>query len=538
MFKLAWPRSASRASEHPLADPARAAQLIAELPVAAPAKALAEALACLESMHGEPFALEHRLQVLCLLDETVRPSVQQLTMSYLGVVSGIPGSTSDWRLLTEYLDGLASAYAELVDLCAASRNAASRSRFVLVVVRALRAVSLGMKVSCLRYLPPDRSSWEILVSAFRAARARGASQAVVRAYADDAESTSPLQELSVAALYTAAAPQNLTVRQAEVAFRVTSFMRARFDVQTSGDGEGNRTGDASGGYLLDLDQPGPPLRFKENHQSVSDALWFTGVSVQPVLQTLIDAYLRGARGDSDPFGNEFSASETLLVLRHLQRGWSASPPLRRDSRQQLDVAVQVEIGPAAIHAALEGPEAQQAPDNDLCMLDIAAADGQAQPRSAIAPLARWTVTDRSLRGIGARVSRRLDGCLRVGTLLSIRAEGSGGWAIGIVRRLRTDTRNCTDVGCELLTADALLVTLEGHGTPLGHSPALVRFTALMLPDNPEVGTRASLLFKPGTNCPDAVFTLMAPSAEPQRVRLRAASELLDGWERVEFERVG
>src|SRR6185436_6640796 len=122
----------------------------------------------------------------------------------------------------------------------------------------------------------------------------------------------------------------------------------------------------------------------------------------------------------------------------------------------------------------------------------------------------WTLTDYSARGVGVRCPRRLDRWLKIGTVIGVRLERSEKWCIAIVRRLRIDARNQTDVGAELLTKSAELVGLEGPvsaGTvsSLNGGAPIVRSRALFVPADQE--HRASLLFAPNTNAPEQTFVL-------------------------------
>lgn len=526
MFKLQWNGRANAPSAHPLADPSSAAQLIAELPVESPARAVAEAAACLESIEAEPFTPAHRLKVVSMMDEAVRGCVEQLTLAYLGAVSGNAANAGDWRVLMEYLDRVSAAYASIVEACAAQRSSEVFPRIPLLLVRAMRSVVLAMKVSWLRYLPPDRAAWEMLIRCFRTARARGAAEAMVTAYESDGDRSCALFELATAVMFSAAAPQALTLRQVEIAYRLTCGFRARFTVTP-----GREV--ASRHFLLDLDHAGPPVRLPGQVPAGSDVVVVSAGPVHAEVRAIADS---GADAGflalpHNGLGSEFGLGEKLGVVEHVLRFWDENPPERRDERHRIDSRIEVEIGIGAVKRELE---CRAERDNDLSMLEVAVEGNSPRP---VAALHGWTLTDISARGVGARLSRRLDRFLRIGSVVGLKLEPGGPWTIAIVRRLRTDVRNQTDVGFEILARAAALVRLEGlaiNGLPDADAGASVHSAALLLPDAPELHSRASLLLEPATWAPGQCF-VMIDGPDVRHVRLRGAAEALDGWERVEFD---
>ena len=533
MFGIQWSGRSDRNSVHPMADAANAARLVSELPTDSPGSAVAEAAAWLESIEAEDFTPHHRLNLISMIDEAVNASFEELTLGYIGAAPGNPGQASDWRLLMDYLDRVTAAYAGVTEACANRRNAELAPRLPLVVVRTLRAITRSMKIGWLRYLPPDRASWEALVRCFRMARGCGAARKFATAYAQESEPTCPQYELTVGIMLAAAAPQNLTPRQVEVAYRITAAHRSLFTVTEERDEQLRR-------YVFDLDNQGPPARIPEQVESGGDLLFFSAEAVLPQLQPLIDRSRSGLAVMADAhFGSEFGTNEKHGALEHVLRFWDDNPPSRRDQRTRINTTIHVEIGGAAIQRALEGAAQPEKLESGRPMLEIAGEKSAAAAQSAVTALNTWTLTDFSTRGIGARSTRRPDRWLKVGSLLGFRLERSDKWCIAIVRRLRTDARNQTDIGCEILAKSALLVRLEGLASAgtlveVGGSGPLVRTTAVMLREDPQLHTRASLLFEPGTNAPGQSFTMCCEDTV-RRVRLHSVAESLDGWDRVEFD---
>src|SRR5688572_28246724 len=144
MFGLQWSERSRQKSSHPMTDPAAAAQLVRDLPFANPNSALAEASAWLESIEGESFAANHRLNLISMLDEAVQGCLDDLTLAYVGAKPGSPGLAVDWRVLTDYLDRLGGAYCAIMEMCGEARHADLAPRLHLVILRAMRAITRSM----------------------------------------------------------------------------------------------------------------------------------------------------------------------------------------------------------------------------------------------------------------------------------------------------------------------------------------------------------------------------------------------------------
>jgi len=538
MFGLQWRERAAQKSEHPMADAAEAAQLVQELPRESPAKAVAEASAWLESIESEPFVPNHRFHVVSMIDEAAHSSVEELALGYVGAARGNPGLAADWRLLTDYLDRLSAAYGCIIDAASLPRHADLAPRVPLAVARMMRAITRGMKVSWMRYLPPDRASWEALVRAYRTARARDCLGSMVTAYAADAGETCARHELTVGVVLAAASPQSLTPRQVAIVYRIATAQRAAFTVNDGRDAQWRH-------YLFDLDNPGPPARIPEQLAASGARLFFSAEGLLPELRAIVDRSRDHglAMMPNAQFGAEFGATEKLAALEHVLRFWDDDPPSRRGERIRINTKIQVEVGAQAIRCALDRAAEPRAAEETLAMLDgVQELPANAGETPSVAPLNLWTLTDYSTRGIGARLVRRLERWIKVGSVIAFRLERSDKWCVAIVRRLRTDARNQTDVGCEILAKSASVVRLEGLASAgtlfdLAGSGPLVRTSALMLPEDPQLEARASLLFEPGTNAPGQCF-VMDDENGARRIRLGHVAETMEGWDRVHFDVVG
>ena len=533
MLGIQWgERLRAKVQRHPMADAAAAALLLEELPFKRPAKVLAESTAWLESVEAEAtFGRAHRMKIVSLIDGATRASLEELTRTYAGAGHGAPGQASDWRTLMAYLDCLGGAYRAILDADPDAPGASLGASLPALACRMMRAIACSMKVSWMRYLPPDRASWEALVHAYRAAQMHNCAETLVMAYPSDTERTCAQHELAVAAMFAAASPESLNPRRVELVYRITSSCRSAFTT-----GSGNEGGRRH--YLVNLDQPSAPVRIPEQLAESAGWMFFHADKVEPRLRALREQSRSGTAGIPD-LGTEFAASEIEHAIEHVLRFWDDSPPARREPRTRINTKVQVELGIQAIREALESADARLNPASEPRIVMEGVGPETAQTEQSRGTPIPWTLTDYSARGVGVRCARRVDPWLRIGVVIGVRLERSEKWSVAVVRRIRTDARNQTDVGAQLLTRSAELVTLEGPPSP-ATSPrsngggAVVHSRALLLPDDAQHYIRASLLFEPGTNAPEQTFVLRQGDSA-RHIRLHEADEVLDGWERVEFD---
>ena len=497
-------------SAHPLADASHAAKLLQELPHDNPAQAIVEAAALLESLEGATdFDAANRLNVIAMIDEAAHKSVGELTLGYIGASPRMAsGRLQDWRVLSDYLERLSTGYSAAIDEYARSPKI-DDARLALHLSRAMRAITDKMRSGWVRYLPPDRASWEAMAKYYRLALGRKVATTMAKAYPTGGN-TCPAYELAAAVMLTAAVPQSLTPREIEVICRVALMHAGAF--------ARSATQEADTILTLDLDRPAPPALLRNQAPQGRSVIYFGAGSIAAKL-----AAFRGPQAEAllDQVSLALATDDKLGAIEHALKFWSPNPPSRRESRTPINTPIQVLIGVKAVQRAL-GHLAEVAVQSDL---------GLAPEQPVVHS---WTLTDFSTHGIGARFARRPDGWLSVGSVIGFRLQRSPQWALGIVRRIRSDGQNQTDVGIEILAKSAELVALEiwDPGTSIS-SIVTVRSGAVLLPENPQLHNQPSLLLEPGTYNRQDTFILHRGSGA-RRARLASMTESLDGWNRVDL----
>src|SRR5262245_12139561 len=154
------------ASDHPLADPKQARQIVEALPVKDPVKTLEEVAEWLESLNqAGGFALDRRFGSIELLDGAARRHQRELTKEYLSTPRVQKFQENRlWNAEFAFCKQLGEAYLRCLKECLSGFSGASSIRDSLPVIaaRALRSLALQLKWTLLRYgLAEDRIWAEI-----------------------------------------------------------------------------------------------------------------------------------------------------------------------------------------------------------------------------------------------------------------------------------------------------------------------------------------------------------------------------------------
>jgi hypothetical protein len=453
-------------TDHPMADLREARKLIAEVPQGDALKALGEMADWLESVAGtEGFRGVDRLEVYRLLEDAAQPVQRKLTRDFLTVV-GV-GPIQESRLagtLERFWTALSGAYlGAFAD--PAALKAAPEPAVVGALARGFRALGQRMKWHLLRYQPVDGAVWRGYADLYRAADARQLLIRPVELFSGSG-TTTPERELLAGLMLWLSSPDGLTPQQIDVAERVTLSMAPTF-----------KTAKSEGGivtHYLDLDNPAPPSRVSANAREKPNRVFVSGGDAWQGLPRLAEKIRKA--GVPDELGGAGVDAETLHdVIRHLERHWSPTPPVRQSARHRSDAPIKVVAGFERAVQVLQG-------------MENALAD----------KVLRWQSENISAGGFSARPAKLAVERLQVGTVLAVQPEGADGWGVGIVRRLVRS--NPAQVGVQTLSLEAQAVQVWVAGgqstvTRAGWDGA----TAILLPlgDNGDV----RILLKAGLYAP-------------------------------------
>lgn len=436
-----------RKSDHPLADPKSASDLMDSLPRNDGPKALQELTDWVESIcEDAAFRLDERFAALRLLDENARPHKRKLTRE-LYSNSSLSGFQQNrlWTLLNEFATQLSRAYGGVL---AGYRNgdkgaAPLRTLQSLIAARAIHAAKGRLKCAAVRYAQADPEVWTLLAASYAQAESGGYLDEPLALYPGYSADSSIRCEFAAALLWWMSGTGTLKPQQSHLAERLIMHWCQYYTVEAQ----------PIAGTLLsfDLQQPGPPARFT-GEAMAHPALRFIGLGqVQAQLDSLIKTLDKGIVPDEINFGGSFSVEAVLDVAKRLTGFWASPPPMRRSPRRSIHVNLQVAGGFSRM---------------------VEQADSGFDP--GIHAVDRWEVEEISAGGFRCILPAGRDDDVRIGLLIGIRPEKVGHWGAGIVRRIGRDAQNRLHAGVEMLSSQVEGAVLrEGNHSGMNEEqPAL------------------------------------------------------------------
>lgn len=528
--------------DHPMFDVKEARKLLADLPNNDAFKALDEITSWLTSVKDTPdFRPEVRAEIIMLLDETGQPLHAELLREYLGAphLQDFQG-LHQWQGLHGFMRILAEAYAA----CISEYRQAEKKPLVLdekmpvICVRLLRAVAGRMKLKMMRYVEVDQSSWDQLCSCYSFTEDSQIAEAMVYAYPKQVIHTSPQRELLRALMLYLSSPGTLAPEQIEVSYRIAGRLVNSFDFKAEPDPDC--------AHFIDLSRPGAPGNADNKLQATAAMRFFGAVRAVPKIKGLIDQNERSLIQQEQRFGNEFTPSGKLTVLKHLQTYWGKDQPHRHQERRGISAAIEVvhsfrTIGQLVTCIDLDHvanlSEKDAAALKEQSKINLTAADDIKYTTET------WTVSDVSTNGIGGIIPKTAGDWVKIGALCGIKSQNGQLWWVGMIRRLQTDPKGAVHVGIEILAKKPLSVWLRalGKGTEKASnwetssgSFEYDYLPVILLPDAYNSYVNATMLMESDSYVPDNIFEMMM-GEKSRDIKLTSLLAEGEDYEQVSFQ---
>ncbi len=460
--------------DHPMADPKRTREIIAELPTDS-LKALAEITHWLETLRDtKTFKVDRLFDNIDLLDSAAKNHQRKLGQDYFSTTRQQKfqenrlwaGSYTFWRALSE-------AYLECVSRFESGQTGGIvfRKSLPVIVTRSLRALALQLKWMLVRYGPVDPRVWADIGRLYQFAEASGFAGNPVAIYPGAHGGGSVRQEFLKAAMLGVSATDGLSPMHQELAERTIAHFSPGFRVaQQRG---------AGCNYCFDIAAGRPPFRVVGDQHMAATARYFGAGTALAELQK-VEASLRdtGAIPSGVHLGGSYSNEIVAPVLRHLANYWSEDAPARNDVRRPTATRMTVLHGMAVILNTLD-------PDNSD-ELDFSA------PAAAGSTAESWIVENVSDGGCGAIIPAAQSDWVHVGALIGIKTEVAQHWGVGIIRRVARDEFQQRRVGVQVLSKIAIPVRIAKSGST--SQPAE---TALLLSATPNSSGEVGVVLREG-----------------------------------------
>ncbi len=459
---------------HPMADLEKVRERIAALPSHDPATALDKVSSWLDSIdHIPKFSLRQRLELIDLLDKAANAHWRKLAQEYISAPY-LHGADEDrlsnasfgfWKML-------GAAYLRCIEKFGVEEAATEgvREDLALIAGRALRASSLQLKWTFLRYGQVEKRIWRDLGSTYLFAERQGFAAVRAEIYPAPRGQSSAQEELLRALMLVMVSPHNLVPLKQHIAERVIGHFGSRFVLQS---------GPAPGcGFSFDLAMAAPPAQLQKETAAGSTVRFFgageAGRGLTDLMQEIIakDGIPRDVN-----LGGEFDRETVLSVLAHLDRYWKDTPPARRAERSEFVTRVTVVPGFPNILRCLE-----------------LVANGAPLDPGNFPEQESWITANRSDDGFGVLVPAEKESFeydpltgerigtgdwLRIGRLVALSEENARTWKLGLIRRITHEASGQRYVGIELLEGMAIVIKLLNASGPRVGEPERRRAAVLL-----------------------------------------------------------
>ena len=467
--------------DHPMADPKKARVLMSEFPASDAAKSLEEVTFWLDSVScTEGFKLDYRYELYDLLDQAAKNHQRKLSQDYLATDRQEKFRENKlWTSLFEFWKALGHAYNQCIELFQAGASGAGAIKKDLpgIVARALRALTLQLKWSALRYGPVDDRVWGELGRLFLFAESKRFAATPIDIYPGAHGQGSVEQEFLKALMLGVSSTDGLTPIKQEIAERAVAHFGKLYLLRTTPGPECN--------YYFDLSMRKPPARVMKNVEANPMIRYFGAGKALPELRKLIDdVKTKEGVPSGVNLGGAYEIGLVLSVLGHLEMYWSDKPPARGSERRKIATRLTVVHGLEQILECIN-PAVEEA-SLDFQKKDV----GES-----------WIVENISDGGFGAIVPQVKGDWIKVGSLLGVQSETAKFWGAGVVRRLTRDEFQQRRVGIQLITKAVIPVLLSPAGNVSSFNATREGEPAVLLSTTPDKNGDIALLLKVGSYTP-------------------------------------
>ncbi|MEQ1772690.1 MAG: hypothetical protein ABL891_02800 [Burkholderiales bacterium] len=414
--------------DHPMAELARAKEIIAAFPAEDSTKAAQDAIHWLESIsETEGFKLAPRYERIDMIDAPLKRHAQRLLEQYLALKPQSKFQEGQlWKAATEFWKALGDAYLVCVAQAEADKAAAGafRKTLPILIARAMRAQMLQIKWILMRYGYVSDSYWYTVARLYSQAESGGFIDEVIDIYGGTHGRSSVRQEFLRALMLGVSSTGGLSPIKQNIAERAIAHFSTTF-VSGAHAAEGFN-------FLFDLNGGVSPARVLGCAPDGARLLYFGAGSALDGVQTIVDAINdTGALLSDINLGPGENIDQMADTLMHLAFNWEKELPARDSERRKVAMTLQI----------------TQGFDGVLSMGNQAVTE-------------TWVVENASAEGYGVIVPERRGEWLQVGVLIGIFPEvESAVWGAGVVRRVESDARGQRRVGIQIISRAVVPATM-------------------------------------------------------------------------------
>ncbi len=447
--------------DHPMADPKGARAIVDALPTGDAVKALTEITEWLESLNQtDGFKVDRRFESIDLLDGAAKNHQRKLAQDYLGMQRQQKFQENRvWTTSFNFWKQLGDAYIRCVQEHESNAGgaAAIRKNLPAILARALRALTLQLKWTLLRYGLVEPRIWADLARLYQLAERKGWADGEVAIYPGSHGSGTVKRELLKALMLSASSPDGLPPVRQEIAERLTAHFSQGFTLSSQPEGCS---------HCFDLAAPKAPVRlFKGAAPSATLRFFGAGGALAALGQLTARISEQGVMPSDVNLGANYDKDIVTGVLNYLGMQWSDKPPARSSERRQTAGRITVVPGLSEILGVLD--PATSTGDG----LDFSQEQNASSAES-------WIVVNVSDGGYGAIIPPQKSDWIKVGTLVGVQHEVTNKhWGVGLIRRITRDEHQQRQVGIQLLTKSAIPIKVARSSAGRDQQAAILLSTS-------------------------------------------------------------
>ena len=472
--------------DHPMGDIRKAREIVDDLPANDASKALDEIVYWLDSLnHTEGFSPERRFENIDLLDAAAKIHQRKLSQDYLAVERQQKFRENNlWKGVFGFWKNLGDAYLKCVAQYESGTTSATsiKKSLPVIVARGLRALTLQLKWTLLRYGLVEPRIWSEIARLYQLAEAGGFADSMIAVYPGSHGQSSARREFLKAMMLSASSTDGLTPLSQEIAERAVAHFSDLFQIE--------KTPMLACSYYFDLAEAKAPARMIKSTTTAATRRYFSaGTGLVQLRQLLLTVAGTGYVPADVNLGGTYGKDVLISVLKHLVQYWSDSPPARDSERRKIATRITVVPGFSEILAMLDPAHSNN--------LDFS------QDQSAES----WIVENVSDGGYGAIIPAEKSDWIKVGGLIGVQTETSIYWGIGLIRRVSSDQYQQRRVGIQLLSKTALPIRLVFPASNSRREPD----AAILLSTSPDRTGEIGVLMREGTFNPQDSLDMMVNS---------------------------
>jgi len=420
-------------SDHPLADIKSVQALLDDLPKSDAHKSLVEITDLVESLlEDTDFKLDHRFEVLRLLDETAQPYVRKLVREYFTPFEVNKFQENRmWLALSNWSNHIATAYFKVfAGYCAGEKGSnAIKAQVPLLTIRAIHALMWKLKYTCAHYGKIDDSIWANLLQMYKYAEQHQYLDAQASLYSGAAGNTSVKYELGHMMVWYDAGLSALSPLYIHITERIVAQYCSTIDIHRQA-GQNSR-------LCFDLNRSAEPPTRVNAGATTQPSMRYVGM---PELKSRLEELMKVLNKNIVPndinLGGSYEAGVIKEAAQYLLN-YMIAPPVRRNARRTADVTLGVVSGFDKVN---------QSADALLGFEEV--------------EKALWVTEEISASGFSCKVPVKGNEGVGIGSLLGMQPEGVPHWGAAVVRRLVRDDKDNLRVGAEILSSQIASVILN------------------------------------------------------------------------------